>query len=115
MAWSKGGERTMEKDEKGESFQVKEKKFWILDTKDKSTVFQTMETATKTTASLIVNKIKEELKTEKDISKIFQTKIQPKDYSLQEIEITDEKYNIKPVSWFITMGLAMTLMGEKTK
>lgn len=72
-------------------------RFWILEfkeeegaTKRKAWVFMEQPDATQ--------KIKELLSEEEDLEKVS-----PDKYNLQEIEIKEEKYNIKPISWFKVM------------
>jgi hypothetical protein len=76
------------------SFDVLKKQFWILEVKVQNkpiaVVFQKLECAIERTV--------EYLNEEPDI-----TKVEPKNYSLQEVEIADDKYNIKPVSWFLVL------------
>lgn len=72
-------------------------RFWILEfkeeegaTKRRAWVFMEQPDATQ--------KIKELLSEEEDLEKVS-----PDKYNLQEIEIKEEKYNIKPLSWFKVM------------
>jgi len=72
-------------------------RFWILEfkeeegaTKRRAWVFMEQPDATQ--------KIKELLSEEEDLEKVS-----PDKYNLQEIEIKEEKYNIKPISWFKVM------------
>jgi len=87
----------MSENENEVTFEVMNKKFWVLETKNqtegKSWVFNTEKVA--------VLKLREMLSLEDinfedpDVMEIIGKK-----YNLQEIEIGDKAFQVKPVSWF---------------
>jgi hypothetical protein len=85
------------------SFKVQNNKFWILEKKDDTSskkkefngevwVFEKEQDA--------INKLKERIAPEIDLENIDETTEKlGKKWSLQEVEIGMEKYNIKSISW----------------
>ena len=72
----------------GKYFQVKNSRFWILEVEGRDPwVFEEEEDAT--------DKVCEILQEEGDIENAT-----PDKYNLQQVEIGEKKYNIKPISWF---------------